>query len=95
MKSFLKYFLTAFIAMAATAYLINLYAPFLFEVPKKDKELIKIDFQSEVTNRNIQPVTNKAKNIIFLIGDGMGSNHITSYRVMTVSYTHLTLPTKA
>ena len=47
MKSFLKYFLTAFIAMAATAYLINLYAPFLFEVPKKDKELIKIDFQSE------------------------------------------------
>ena len=82
MKSFLKYFLTAFIAMAATAYLINLYAPFLFEVPKKDKELIKIDFQSEVTNRNIQPVTNKAKNIIFLIGDGMGSNHITSYRVM-------------
>ena len=44
MKSFLKYFLNAFITKAETADLIKLYAPFVFEVAKKNKKLIKIDF---------------------------------------------------
>ena len=39
---------------------------------KKDRLLVDFNFGKEITNKELIPVERKAKNIILLIGDGMG-----------------------
>ena len=81
MKTFFKYLLTIALSAFATFFLINQYAPLLISVPEKDMELIDFDFDQTVNQKKMVPVSSKAKNIILLIGDGMGSNHIAAYRI--------------
>ncbi|MBL6819858.1 MAG: alkaline phosphatase [SAR86 cluster bacterium] len=82
MKTFFKYLLTIVLSALATFILINQYAPLLISVPDKDMELVDFDFNQTINQKKIVSVPSKAKNIIFLIGDGMGSNHIAAYRVI-------------
>ena len=76
-----KYFLVSIISVFLTVLILNQYAPILIDVPKKDSLLIDINFEKEIIKKELSPVTTKAKNIILLIGDGMGSNQILSYRI--------------
>jgi len=82
MKTFFKYLLAIVLSALATFILINQYAPLLISVPEKDMELIDFDFDQTINQKKLVSVPSKAKNLIFLIGDGMGSNHIAAYRVI-------------
>ena len=77
----IKYFFVSIISVFLTVLILNQYAPILIDVPKKDSLLIDINFEKEIVKKELSPVTKKAKNIILLIGDGMGSNQILSYRI--------------
>ena len=78
---FIKYFLVASLSIAFTLFAVNLYVPVLIDVPKKDSLLVDFDFAKEITYKKLIPVDRKAKNIILLIGDGMGSNQIVAYKI--------------
>ena len=80
MNNFFKYLLVAIISSIATFLIINQYAPLLIEVPKKDQKILPIDFKKDVNPKELKRVDVKARNIIFLIGDGMGPTHISVYR---------------
>jgi len=56
-------------------------APFIILVPNKDTQEIQINFDQGVTKKKLKTVDRKAKNIILLIGDGMGINQVTAYRI--------------
>ena len=56
-------------------------APFIILVPNKDTQEIQINFDQSVTKKKLKTVDRKAKNIILLIGDGMGINQVTAYRI--------------
>ena len=73
---FLKYFFVALLSIVVTLIAVNQYVPVLIDVPKKDRLLVDFNFGKEITNKELIPVERKAKNIILLIGDGMGSNQI-------------------
>ena len=72
MNKFFKYFLVAIISSIVTFLVINQYAPLLIEVPEKDKKILPIDFKKEVNPKELKQIDVKARNIILLIGDGMG-----------------------
>ena len=80
MNKFFKYFLVAIISSIVTFLVINQYAPLLIEVPEKDKKILPIDFKKEVNPKELKQIDVKARNIILLIGDGMGPSHISVYR---------------
>jgi len=90
MKTFFKYFLTFVLGAATTFFLINQYAPLIIAVPEKDLEFVPIVFDAEVKQKELSSVLPKAKNIILLIGDGMGANHITAYKTARGGPNHLT-----
>ena len=80
MNNFFKYLLVAIISSIVTFLIINQYAPLLIEVPKKDQKILPIDFKKDVNPKELKRVDIKARNIILLIGDGMGPTHISVYR---------------
>ena len=80
MNNFFKYLLVAIISSIATFLIINQYAPLLIEVPEKDQKILPIDFKKDVNPKELKQVDVKARNIILLIGDGMGPTHISVYR---------------
>ena len=80
MNNFFKYLLVAIISSIATFLIINQYAPLLIEVPEKDQKILPIDFKKDVNPKELKRVDVKARNIILLIGDGMGPTHISVFR---------------
>ena len=80
MNNFFKYLLVAIISSIATFLIINQYAPLLIEVPEKDQKILPIDFKKDLNPKELKQVDVKARNIILLIGDGMGPTHISVYR---------------
>ena len=80
MNNFFKYLLVAIISSIATFLIINQYAPLLIEVPEKDQKILPIDFKKDFNPKELKQVDVKARNIILLIGDGMGPTHISVYR---------------
>ena len=80
MNNFFKYLLVAIISSIATFLIINQYAPLLIEVPEKDQKILPIDFKKDLNPKELKQVNVKARNIILLIGDGMGPTHISVYR---------------
>ena len=78
---FLKYFFVALLSIVVTLIAVNQYVPVLIDVPKKDRLLVDFIFGKEITNKELIPVERKARNIILLIGDGMGSNQIVAYKI--------------
>ena len=76
MNNFFKYLLVAIISSIATFLIINQYAPLLIEVPEKDQKILPIDFKKDLNPKELKQVDVKARNIILLIGDGMGPTHI-------------------
>jgi alkaline phosphatase len=80
MNNFFKYLLVAIISSIATFLIINQYAPLLIEVPEKDQKILPIDFKKDLNPKELKQVDLKARNIILLIGDGMGPTHISVYR---------------
>ena len=81
MRSFLKYLSIILITSVLTIVALMQIAPFIIVVPKKDTQEIEINFDQSVTKKELKAVDRKAKNIILLIGDGMGINQITAYRI--------------
>jgi len=81
MKSFLKYLLIILITSSATIFALMQIAPFIILVPKKDTQEIEINFDQTLTKKELKKIDKKAKNIILLIGDGMGINQVTAYRI--------------
>ena len=80
MNNFFKYLLVSIISSIVTFLIINQYAPLLIEVPEKDQKILPIDFKKDVNPKKLKQVDVKARNIILLIGDGMGPTHISVYR---------------
>ncbi|SVA55888.1 uncharacterized protein METZ01_LOCUS108742, partial [marine metagenome] len=56
-------------------------APFIILVPNKDTQEIQINFDQTPSKKELKKIDKKAKNIILLIGDGMGINQVTAYRI--------------
>ena len=81
MRSFLKYLSIILITSVLTIVALIQIAPFIIVVPKKDTQEIEINFDQNVTKKELKAIDRKAKNIILLIGDGMGINQITAYRI--------------
>ena len=81
MRSFVKYLSIILITSVLTIVALIQIAPFIIVVPKKDTQEIEINFDQNVTKKELKAVDRKAKNIILLIGDGMGINQITAYRI--------------
>ena len=81
MRSFVKYLSIILITSVLTIVALMQIAPFIIVVPKKDTQEIEINFDQNVTKKELKAVDRKAKNIILLIGDGMGINQITAYRI--------------
>ena len=81
MRSFLKYLLIILITSSVTTVSLMQIAPFIIIVPNKDTQEIQINFDQSVTKKKLKTVDRKAKNIILLIGDGMGINQVTAYRI--------------
>ena len=61
-----------------TVIALNQFAPIVITIPKKDKQEIKIDFDQTLAKKDLKRIDRKAKNIILLIGDGMGSTQVTA-----------------
>ena len=81
MRSFLKYLLIILITSSVTTVALMQIAPVIILVPNKDTQEIQINFDQSVTKKRLKTVDRKAKNIILLIGDGMGINQVTAYRI--------------
>ena len=81
MKSLLKYLFIMVLSSGLTVIALNQFAPIVITIPKKDKQEIKIDFDQTLAKKDLKRIDRKAKNIILLIGDGMGSNQVTAYRI--------------
>ena len=81
MKSFFKYLSIILITSSVTIVALMQIAPFIILVPNKDTQEIQINFDQSVTKKKLKTVDRKAKNIILLIGDGMGINQVTAYRI--------------
>jgi len=81
MRSFLKYLLIILITSSVTTVGLMQIAPFIILVPNKDTQEIQINFDQSVTKKRLKTVDRKAKNLILLIGDGMGINQVTAYRI--------------
>ena len=71
--------------LALSFFIICLFLPSSLFAKKVEDLFLKGDKESIIYQIESFDKKDKPKNIILLIGDGMG----------TVSYTHLTLPTKA
>ena len=81
MRSFLKYLLIILVTSSVTTVALMQIAPVIILVPNKDTQEIQINFDQSVTKKKLKTVDRKAKNIILLIGDGMGINQVTAYRI--------------
>ena len=81
MNQIIKYLLVAIISIALTILYLDQYAPIIVEVPEKTSQRMPIDFSKEIERRRVQKIEKKAKNVIVLIGDGMGINQITAYKI--------------
>jgi len=81
MRSFVKYLSIILITSVLTIVALMQIAPFIILVPNKDTQEIQINFDQGVTKKKLKTVDRKAKNIILLIGDGMGINQVTAYRI--------------
>jgi len=81
MRSFLKYLLIILITSSLTIVTLMQIAPLIILVPKKDTQEIEINFDQTVAKKELKQIDRKAKNIILLIGDGMGINQVTAYRI--------------
>ena len=81
MKSFLKYLLIILITSSMTIVALMQIAPFIILVPNKDTQEIQINFDQTLAKKELKKIDKKAKNIILLIGDGMGINQVTAYRI--------------
>ena len=73
MNQIFKYLLVALLSIALTILYLDQYAPIIVEVPEKVSQRMEIEFSKEIERRPIQKIEKKAKNVIILIGDGMGS----------------------
>ena len=81
MKSLLKYLFIIVLSSGLTVMALQQFAPIVITIPKKDKQEIKFDFDQTLAKKDLKRIDRKAKNIILLIGDGMGSNQVTAYRI--------------
>ena len=81
MNQIFKYLLVALLSIALTILYLDQYAPIIVEVPEKTSQRMPIEFSKEIQKKQIQKIEKKAKNIILLIGDGMGLNQVTAYRI--------------
>ena len=76
MKSLLKYLVIILMTVIFTILLLNQFAPILIKVPNKDTQEIKINFDEMPNKRTFSEPEKTAKNIILMIGDGMGANQV-------------------
>jgi len=81
MSQIIKYLLVALLSIALTILYLDQYAPIIVEVPEKVSQRMEIEFSKEIERRPVQKIEKKAKNVIILIGDGMGINQITAYKI--------------
>ena len=81
MNQIIKYLLVAILSIALTIFYLDQHAPIIVEVPEKASQRMSIEFSKEIERRQIQKIEKKAKNVIVLIGDGMGINQITAYKI--------------
>ena len=87
MKQIIKYLLVAILSIALTIFYLDQHAPIIVEVPEKTSQRMSINFSKEIERRPLKKIDKKAKNVIVLIGDGMGVNHITAYKLLKVDPT--------
>ena len=73
-----------------TIVLLNQFAPILIKVPNKDTQEIKINFDEMSIRKNFNQPEKTAKNIILMIGDGMGANQVLTYRIAKGGPNYLT-----
>ena len=66
MRSFLKYLSIILITSVLTIVALIQIAPFIIVVPKKDTQEIEINFDQNVTKKELKAVDRKAKNIILM-----------------------------
>ena len=81
MNQIIKYLLVAILSIALTIFYLDQHAPIIVEVPEKTSQRMSIEFSKEIERRQLQKIEKKAKNVIVLIGDGMGFNQITEYKI--------------
>ena len=81
MSQIIKYLLVALLSIALTIMYLDQYAPIIVEVPEKVSQRMEIEFSKEIERKPVQKIEKKAKNVIILIGDGMGINQITAYKI--------------
>ena len=81
MNQIIKYLLVAILSIALTIFYLDQHAPIIVEVPEKTSQRMSIEFSKEIERRQLQKIEKKAKNVIVLIGDGMGINQITAYKI--------------
>jgi len=81
MNQIIKYLLVAILSIALTIFYLDQYAPIIVEVPEKTSQRMSIEFSKEIERRQLKKIEKKAKNVIILIGDGMGINQITAYKI--------------
>ena len=74
MNQIIKYLLVAILSIALTIFYLDQHAPIIVEVPEKTSQRMSIEFSKEIERRQLQKIEKKAKNVIVLIGDGMGIN---------------------
>ena len=74
MSQIIKYLIVALLSIALTIFYLDQYAPIIVEVPEKVSQRMEIEFSKEIERRPIQKIEKKAKNVIILIGAGMGIN---------------------
>ena len=72
MNQIIKYLLVAILSIALTIFYLDQHAPIIVEVPEKTSQRMSIEFSKEIERRQLQKIEKKAKNVIVLIGDGMG-----------------------
>ncbi len=90
MKSLLKYLVIILMTVIFTVVLLNQFAPILIKVPNKDTQEIKINFDEMPIRKNFNQPEKTAKNIILMIGDGMGANQVLTYRIAKGGPNYLT-----
>ena len=90
MKSLLKYLVIILMTVIFTIVLLNQFAPILIKVPNKDTQEIKINFDEMSIRKNFNQPEKTAKNIILMIGDGMGANQVLTYRIAKGGPNYLT-----
>ena len=90
MKSLLKYLVIILMTVIFMIVLLNQFAPILIKVPNKDTQEIKINFDEMPIRKNFNQQGKTAKNIILMIGDGMGANQVLTYRIAKGGPNYLT-----